>query len=106
LARYGQTGGRAAENLVGVGVEDRYADREPAILQVDGEDDVGTLPARVPRYTSSKASTDRDRPLREVPQVTHRSQNSRAVAPQLVTGTTRSRSAQSFRSLTWLPTDR
>ncbi len=29
-----------AENLVGVGVEDRGPDRGPAVLQVDGEDDV------------------------------------------------------------------
>ena len=46
------------------------------------------------------------RPLPEVPQVTQRSQNSLAVAPQLVTGTTLTCSAQSFRSLIRLPTDR
>ena len=46
------------------------------------------------------------RPLREVPQVTQRSQNSRAVAPQLVTGRILVRSAQSFLILTWLPTER
>ena len=46
------------------------------------------------------------RPFREVPQVTQRSQNSLAVAPQLVTGTTLVRSAQSFRNRIRLPTDR
>jgi len=58
--------------------------------------------------SSAKAAIVRSaiRPFREVPQVTHRSQNSRAVAPQLVTGTTLVRSVQSFRSLTRLPTDK
>ena len=46
------------------------------------------------------------RPLREVPHVTQRSQNNRAVAPQLVTGSSLLRSAQSFRSRSRLPTDR
>src|SRR5450432_981106 len=49
-ARYAPTrGGGVAEDIVGVGVEDRHADRWPAVLQVDGEDDVDAPPACVPR---------------------------------------------------------
>jgi hypothetical protein len=58
--------------------------------------------------SSTKAAMVRSaiRPFRDVPHVTQRSQNSLAVAPQLVTGTTLVCSAQSFRSLIRLPTDR
>ena len=46
------------------------------------------------------------RALGEVPHFTHRSQNCRALALQLVTGSTAARSAHSFLTRTALPSDR
>ena len=45
------------------------------------------------------------RPLGDVPHVTHRSQNCRALELQLVTGSTAARSAHSFLMRTALPSD-
>src|SRR5580704_4271237 len=59
-----------------------------------------------PSPTKAAIVRSATRPLGDVPHSTHRSQNSLAIDPSLVTGSTAARSAHSLRTRTVAPSDR
>src|SRR3984885_4373805 len=59
-----------------------------------------------PSPTKAAIVRSANRPLGDVPHSTHRSQNSLAIDPSLVTGSTAARSAHSLRMRTVAPSDR